>query len=416
MALTPSLLRCHSFLGRFASTSSHIRKSRQLDNQISLWQLDSAVFALTSSLMVSAQASPLLGAFQHTRVPLGSSALPSRGGRRLSSRRAIVEAQSKLKKSSGRKFLFLGHMKEFRSSPGFIQVKRRPGVVTAPSASNWDALPAVAAAGLSVLAILVGAQLREKALEVLGGGAFNAFILSKLTELEKPYKPYPLLTNRHVETIFAAFFRSLPSLTYRRECLRMADGGTVALDWPQPEIQDPKAVLILLPGLTGGSDDTYVQHLTRRASKQGWQVVVFNSRGCADSPVTTPQFYSASFTEDLRQVVKHTAFLFPSKRVYAAGWSLGANILVRYLGQEAERCPLSGAVSLCNPFDLVVADEDFHIGFNNVYDKSLANGLRKIFAKHAHLFEDIGGDYNIHLVANATTVRDFDDGLTKGFD
>lgn len=49
--------------------------------------------------------------------------------------------------------------------------------------------------------------------------------------------------------------------------------------------------------------------------------------------------------------------------------------------QEAERCPLSGAVSLCNPFDLVVADEDFHIGFNNVYDKSLANGLRKIFAK-----------------------------------
>jgi predicted alpha/beta-fold hydrolase len=49
-------------------------------------------------------------------------------------------------------------------------------------------------------------------------------------------------------------------------------------------------------------------------------------------------------------------------RLYAAGWSLGANILVRYVGQEAERCPLSGAVSLCNPFDLVIADEDFHKG------------------------------------------------------
>jgi predicted alpha/beta-fold hydrolase len=49
--------------------------------------------------------------------------------------------------------------------------------------------------------------------------------------------------------------------------------------------------------------------------------------------------------------------------------------------QEAERCPLSGAVSLCNPFDLVIADEDFHKGFNNIYDKSLARGLRKIFSK-----------------------------------
>lgn len=43
------------------------------------------------------------------------------------------------------------------------------------------------------------------------------------------------------------------------------------------------------PGLTGGSDDTYVQHLTRRATSQGWAVVVFNSRGCADSPVSSAQ-------------------------------------------------------------------------------------------------------------------------------
>ncbi len=37
------------------------------------------------------------------------------------------------------------------------------------------------------------------------------------------------------------------------------------------------------------------------------------------------------------------------------GWSLGANILVRYLGEEKEKTPLKAAVSLCNPFDLVMA-------------------------------------------------------------
>lgn len=288
--------------------------------------------------------------------------------------------------------------------------------------SVTELAPAVTAAGLSLLALIMGAQFGKKigrtktqTLEVIGEkSSFNTSIIPHLTELQKPYKPYPFLTNRHVETIFAAFFRTLPHLTYRRECLRMADGGTVALDWPLVEVQNPNgAILLLLPGLTGGSDDTYVQHLTQRACKQGWTVAVFNSRGCAESPVTTPQFYSASFTEDLRELVKHVGNLFPSSRVYAAGWSLGANILVRYIGQEGDHCTLSGAVSLCNPFDLVVADEDFHKGFNNVYDKSLARGLRKIFKKHAPLFDDVGGEFNIPKAANATTVRDFDDGLTR---
>ncbi len=39
----------------------------------------------------------------------------------------------------------------------------------------------------------------------------------------------------------------------------------------------------------------------------------------------------------------------------AVGWSLGANILVTYLGEEKSDTPLVAAASLCNPFDLVSA-------------------------------------------------------------
>jgi hypothetical protein len=137
-----------------------------------------------------------------------------------------------------------------RTSPGLIQGKRRSGEVRAQAASSSALfLPAVVAVG--VFAWIVWEKLLSrggKKLEIiLGRGAgVNAAILPKLTELESSYEPYPLLSNRHVETIFAAYARSLPKLAYRRECLAMADGGTVALDWPQPEVQDPKAVLILL--------------------------------------------------------------------------------------------------------------------------------------------------------------------------
>ncbi|KAH7560881.1 hypothetical protein ACOSP7_016659 [Xanthoceras sorbifolium] len=252
-------------------------------------------------------------------------------------------------------------------------------------------------------------------LEVIGG-ARDAF-LPVLKTLDRPYRAFPVIGwNRHVETIFAAFFRSLPDVRLKRECIRTKDDGSVALDWVSGDherLPPDSPLLILLPGLTGGSEDTYVRYMLLRARSKGWRVVVFNSRGCGHSPVTTPQFYSASFLGDMHEVVAHVSNRYPEANLYAVGWSLGANILVRYLGQESHSCPLSGAVSLCNPFNLVIADEDFRKGFNIVYDKALASALCRIFKKHALLFEDMGGEYNIPMAANAKSVRDFDEGLTR---
>ncbi|GJU79338.1 putative HVA22-like protein g, partial [Tanacetum coccineum] len=44
-----------------------------------------------------------------------------------------------------------------------------------------------------------------------------------------------------------------------------------------------------LPRLTGGINDSYIRHMLLRARNKGWHVVVFNSRGCGNGPVTTPQ-------------------------------------------------------------------------------------------------------------------------------
>ncbi|KAL5719012.1 hypothetical protein ACHQM5_011850 [Ranunculus cassubicifolius] len=89
------------------------------------------------------------------------------------------------------------------------------------------------------------------------------------------------------------------------------------------------------------------------------------------------------------------------------------NLYAKGKEQESNNCSLSGAVSLCNPFKPVLANEDLRKGFNNIYEKVLAGTMRNFFKKHSHLFKDMGGDYNIKLVANAKSVRDFDDGLTR---
>eukprot|EP00252_Welwitschia_mirabilis_P014776 TRINITY_DN3276_c0_g1_i2.p1 TRINITY_DN3276_c0_g1~~TRINITY_DN3276_c0_g1_i2.p1 ORF type:complete len:403 (+),score=42.59 TRINITY_DN3276_c0_g1_i2:235-1443(+) len=268
------------------------------------------------------------------------------------------------------------------------------------------------------IAISEGMSKEEEEVKIIGS---NKELIRQLKSLKTSPVPLPPFRNRHAETIFAAFFRTLPNVRYWRECLRMSDNGTVALDWPlsgehdiwNTELPFDSPVLVLLPGLKGGSDDAYVRHMLLRARKRGWRPVVFNMRGCANSPVTTPKFYSASFTGDLRHVIQHVNVRFPESNVYAIGWSLGANILVRYLGEEGSNCTLSGAASLCNVFNMPITDEDLHKGFSNVYNQALARGVGREFKKHLRLFEGIGGEYDLDLTVNARSIREFDTGLTR---
>lgn len=172
----------------------------------------------------------------------------------------------------------------------------------------------------------------------------------------------------------------------------MPDGGVVTLDTEdlptEKQLPEISPIVILLPGLTGGSEDTYVQHAVVHAREAGIRAVVFNSRGTSDSPVTTAQFYSASFTEDLRCVINHVASKYPGVPLLAAGWSLGANILCRYLGEEETDTPLTAAVAMCNPFNLPMSDKNFQRGFNRIYDWKLAKSLREIYSEHHHLFDE----------------------------
>lgn len=269
-----------------------------------------------------------------------------------------------------------------------------------------------------------------------------------------------LLWNGHVETILAAKLRRHPEgVALRRECLRVSNGGTVSLDWLRPagpparavalpgpaaDVPADAAVLILLPGLGGGSQDHYVQHMAAQARAAGLRPVVFNSRGTGGGPVTSPQFYSAGFTDDLRAVVDHVRRRYPDAQLFGVGWSLGANILLNYVAESGAHSGLAGVASMCNPvspgggggsrrraagltgsrlpllqFDLTVSNVEIGKGFNRIYDVNMANSLKTIFRRHAALFADIGGEFKPNVAANARSIAEFDDAVTRvsfGFD
>ena len=267
-------------------------------------------------------------------------------------------------------------------------------------------------------------------------------LFEAVPSLGRSYAPPLLGANAHAHTILPSLLRPAPDVAYDRECVLLDEcGGTLCLDWMDdagsgalpraagdgrgggapllPPLGASAPLLLLKPGLTGGSDDAYVSHMALRARLAGWRVVCFNSRGCGDGPVTTPQFYSASYTEDTRRVVRHIRARYPEAEMVAAmGWSLGANILVNYLGEDGEKCGIDAAMSLCNPFNLEVSDRQFDKPFNRaVYNRSLARNLGKIYGKHKRLFEDAAhaGDtrFDLDLAAHAKSIRDFDEAITR---
>ncbi len=55
------------------------------------------------------------------------------------------------------------------------------------------------------------------------------------------------------------------------------------------------------------------------------------------------------------------------------------------------------------------------MGFNRIYDRNLARGLARIYRSHAHLFEGVVDEppYQLGLAASCSTIREFDDALTR---
>lgn len=172
-------------------------------------------------------------------------------------------------------------------------------------------------------------------------------------------------------------------------------------------------MLILLPGLTGGSDDTYVRYAAQYAEAHGVRAVVFNSRGCGDTFLTTPQFYSALFIGDMEHVVAHVRQLYPDSLLFATGWSLGANILVNYLGTVGDATPLSAATALCNPFNLTIGIGDLEKGFNRIYDYNLAKQMSAMVQRNAKVWRGAGPDFNPEAARQSPSVRAWDDALTR---
>lgn len=153
-----------------------------------------------------------------------------------------------------------------------------------------------------------------------------------------------------------------------RQIFHTSDGGTIALDWLMSSDgdaiyrtssiskDDTTPIMVVIPGLTSDSTSPYIKHIAFNTAKRGRNVVVSNHRGLGGISVTSNCFYNAGWTEDTREVIHYLHHEYAKAPLFAVGPSIGANILVKYLGEDGENVPIAGAVAICSPWDLLIGD------------------------------------------------------------
>lgn len=238
-----------------------------------------------------------------------------------------------------------------------------------------------------------------------------------MPSLTATFRPAAGLSNPHLQTLWGPLWRKLPMLERNRERLWLADGDFLDLDWHGSHQADAPLVLVL-HGLTGSSHSPYVKGLQLSLQARGWASVALNWRGCSGEPNLLPRSYHSGASEDLAEVVAHLRAQRPLAPLYAVGYSLGGNVLLKYLGESAAASGLEAAVAVSVPFRLDQCADRIGQGFSKVYQ---AHFMREMLAyvqlKQRH-FRDLGHREGLATLdrlgplRNLRTFWDFDGQVT----
>ncbi|MFF7108348.1 hydrolase [Pseudomonas sichuanensis] len=238
-----------------------------------------------------------------------------------------------------------------------------------------------------------------------------------MPSLTATFRPATGLANPHLQTLWGPLWRKLPELPRERERLWLADGDFLDLDWHGPHQADAPLVLVL-HGLTGSSNSPYVKGLQQALQARGWASVALNWRGCSGEPNLLARSYHSGASEDLAETIRHLRARRPLAPLYAVGYSLGGNVLLKYLGEHGADSLLEAAVAVSVPFRLDQCADRIGLGFSKVYQ---AHFMREMLAyvqnKQRH-FRDKGHHDRLAEIErlgslrNLRTFWDFDGKVT----
>jgi uncharacterized protein len=220
------------------------------------------------------------------------------------------------------------------------------------------------------------------------------------------------------QTLWARLARSRRLVRFEREVLTTDDDDDLVLDHAPGPAGSPR--LLLLHGLEGSAHSLHTQGLAVQAARVGWRCTVLNFRSCARDPHQISRrlenrrarLYHSGETADLDFAVRTLAAREPDVPIYAAGFSLGGNVLLKWLGEVGAASTIRGAATISVPYDLGAASHYLERPAARFYTYHF---LRRLKPKALDLLARFPGE-TAHLdaarIGAARTFSEFDQAVT----
>lgn len=162
--------------------------------------------------------------------------------------------------------------------------------------------------------------------------------------------------------------------------------------------------VLLIHGLTGCEDSTYVRATARFHLEQGRMVVRLNLRGAGPGRHVARDYYHAGCACDLSDVLEGLGQTQVPHGVFAIGFSLGGNILLNLLANYPHGHLLLGAATVSAPIEPIEACRRLMQPRNVLYHRWLLQRMKTDVLTSAELC-----DAERREIEGARSVYEFDD-------
>ncbi len=142
-----------------------------------------------------------------------------------------------------------------------------------------------------------------------------------------------------------------------------------------------RPLVVVIHGLTGCEDSVHVRATARWFLRRGWPVLRVNLRGAGPAgPLCPAGSYHAGRSEDLRQLLAVLSWQRPAlvaRGVLPIGFSLGGNMLLKFLAEGEFPVPVPAAAAVSAPIDLKAAQRRLMAPRNALYHRYLLGEMRR---------------------------------------
>lgn len=230
---------------------------------------------------------------------------------------------------------------------------------------------------------------------------------------EYTYAPAWWVPGAHARTLWGKLVRRMPLLETRVERWPTDDGDEIELHRLEPhgERAPHGGRLLVLHGLEGTIHSHYLRGVLALAQRRGWSADALIFRTCNGETTRARRLYHSGETTDLGRVVRRLLVSHPGQPLALAGFSLGGNVLLKWLGEQGADIPsaVRAAVAISVPFDLERGSRFIERGFARVYTRHF---LRTLRAKARMKLERDPGLFDAAALERARTLFEFDDIVT----